>query len=313
MKKMACVFVVVLMAMSGLFAGGQQSGEGKIKIGYLNSNDNDTWLSYLKDEFISYFNDKPQYELLFENGQDDVVRQSDQASAMIVKGAKILVVIPIDSNSVEPITRTAADAKVPMIYLNRNPYLGRTFPPNVYYVGSDSKISGILQMEEMGKALGGKGNICILMGRLDHEAAVNRTAGNEEVIANKYPNIKILAKEVGAWYRDQGLTVTQNLLTAYPDLQGIVSNNDEMALGAIEAARSAGRAGIVVIGIDGTPDAYAAIKDGRMAATVMQDAAGQGRGAAEYVHRIYSGERVALILDVPYVLVNRDNLSQYMK
>jgi inositol transport system substrate-binding protein len=317
MKRVLSACMVVLMAAAGLSLAGCQKKEGaagaRIKIGYLNSNDNDTWLSYLKDEFTAYFNDKPQYQLLFENGTEDVLRQNDQANAMIVQGVKALVVNPINTGAVEPITKAAAEAKIPLIYVNRNPYKDGNFPPNVYYVGSDSVIAGRLQMEEMGKVLGGKGNVVIIMGMLSTEAAIDRTRGVEEIIAEKYPAVKVLAKETGNWARDQGLTVAQNMLTAYPDLQAILSNNDEMALGALEAIRTAGRTGIVVMGTDGTPDAYAAVRDGRMAATVLQDASGQGRGAADYAHRLMSGEKLESINWVPYVLVNKDNLSQYYK
>ncbi|MDR3170163.1 MAG: substrate-binding domain-containing protein [Treponema sp.] len=320
MKKALYVGVAVLLA-TAVFAGctkkeapgGTASAKSvaKIKIGYLNSNDNDTWLSYLKDEFIAYFADKPQYELLFENGQDDVVRQNDQVNSMIVNGVKALVVNPINTTAVGPITKAAADAGIPLVYVNRNPFSDGTLPPNVYYVGSDSIVGGRIQMEEMGKILGGHGEVCILMGRLDNEAAIERTVGNEQIIAEEFPDIKVLAKETGNWARDQGLDVTQKWLTAYPTLTAILSNNDEMALGAIEACRTAGRADVVVMGIDATPDAKAAIKDGRMAATVLQDAAGQGQGAAEYVHKVLNGEKPEPINWVPYVLINLENLSLF--
>jgi inositol transport system substrate-binding protein len=164
----------------------------------------------------------------------------------------------------------------------------------------------------MGKVLGGKGNVCILIGKLDNEGAVKRTEGNEATIAAKFPNIKVLAKETGNWQRDQGMSLTENWLTAYgKNLNGILANNDEMALGAVEALKAAGRTDVFVMGVDAIPDAKVAVGNGSLAATVLQDAVGQGRGAAEVAYAALKGEKKAPITWVPFVLVNKDNLSRY--
>ena len=182
----------------------------------------------------------------------------------------------------------------------------------MYYVGSQEIVAGTLQMEAMGKLLNGQGGVCILIGKLDNEGAILRTQGNEDTIKSKFPGIRVLAKETGNWQRDQGMSLTENWLTTYGrDLNGILGNNDEMALGAVEALKAAGRTDVIVMGVDAIPDARAAVGNGSLAATVLQDAAGQGRGSAEAVFNALSGQSQPSINWVPFVLIDKNNLAQY--
>jgi inositol transport system substrate-binding protein len=200
---------VIIMLVALTLAGCQRKKE-KLGIAFLNSNASDTWLNYLSDAFTGYFRDKPEYALSVFDGRNDVVQQQDLVYTAIADGAGVLVVIPVNTDAVEPITRAAADANIPLVYLNRNPYGNNPFPPNVYCVASDSIVAGRYQAEEMGRLLGGRGNVVIITGDMGHEAAVNRTAGNEEVFKAKFPEIKILATELGSWFRVEGQTAIAN-------------------------------------------------------------------------------------------------------
>jgi inositol transport system substrate-binding protein len=264
------------------------------------------------DAAKKFYVDKSDVELVLQDAQEDVIRQQDLVNTLISQGVKALIVVPVNTSAMEPIIKAAADAKVPLVFVNRNPFGEKTLPANVYYVGSQEIIAGQLQGEAMGKALGGKGAVAILMGKLDNEGAVKRTEGNEKVIAASYPGIKVLAKETGNWQRDQGMSLTENWLTAYgAQLKGILANNDEMALGAVEALKAAGRTDVVVMGVDAIPDAKTAVGNGSLAATVLQDAVGQGKGAAEVAYTVLTGGSKPAVTWVPFVLVNKDNLAQY--
>jgi inositol transport system substrate-binding protein len=312
MRKTMCVIAVLLMTASGLFAAGGKDAGGRTRIGYICNNFNDTFQVYIMDETKAYFADKPEYELILQDAQEDVIRQQDLANTLISQGVKALIVVPVNTSAMAPITSAAKNANIPLVYVNRNPFGEQALPANVYYVGSQEIIAGQLQMEAMGKLLNGSGSVAILMGKLDNEGAILRTQGNEDIIKQKFPNIKVLAKETGNWQRDQGMSLTENWLTAYgKDLKGILGNNDEMALGAIEALRAAGRTDVVVMGVDAIPDAKAAVSSGAMAATVLQDAAGQGRGAAEAAYKALRKESIQPVTWVPFVLITKDNLAQY--
>jgi inositol transport system substrate-binding protein len=118
MKRVLSFLVIALMAVSGLFAaGGQQSGgTGKIRIAFARSESNDTWLSYLHDAFAAEFANKPEYEILWSDGQNDVTRQQDNVNAAISQGVKAIVVVPIDTGAVTPIVRAAQEAKIPLVF-----------------------------------------------------------------------------------------------------------------------------------------------------------------------------------------------------
>jgi inositol transport system substrate-binding protein len=311
MKKAVWVVMMVLLLTAGLFAAGRQQG-GKPLVGYVCTNFNDTFQGYLMDEFRGYFADKPDFTLEFQDSQEDVVKQQDQVNNLISKGAKALVVVPVNTSAMAPITKAAQDAKIPLVYVNRNPFGDSAVPANVFYVGSQEIIAGQIQMEAMGKAINGTGGVCILMGKLDNEGAILRTQGNEDTIRDQFPNIRVLAKETGNWQRDQGMSLTENWITTYgANLKGILGNNDEMALGAVEALRAAGRTDVVVMGVDRIPDAVTAVQSGIMAATVLQDAAGQGRGAGEAVYKALQGQSQPPINWVPFVLIDKNNIAQY--
>jgi inositol transport system substrate-binding protein len=311
MKRMTGVILMVLLIAGGLFAAGGQQG-GKVLVGYVCNNFNDTFQGYVMDGFKAFFTDKPDFTLEFQDAQEDVVKQQDLVNNLIAKGAKALVVVPVNTSAMAPITKAAQDAKIPLVYVNRNPFGEGAAPPNVFYVGSREIIAGQLQMEAMGNLLKGNGGVAILMGKLDNEGTILRTRGNEETITSKFPNIKVLAKETGNWQRDQAMSLTENWITTYGnDLKGILGNNDEMALGALEALRAAGRTDVIVMGVDLIPDAIAAIKGGSLSASVLQDANGQGQGAAEAAYKAVQGQSQSAITWIPFVLVDKNNIAKY--
>jgi inositol transport system substrate-binding protein len=315
MKKGLCLIAVITLIAAGLFAkGSSQSGgtKGKILVGYVITNMNDTFQGYILEEFRKFYADKLDYELMVQDAQEDVVKQQDHVNNMISQGVKALVVVPVNTSAMAPITKAAQDAKIPLVYVNRNPFGEAAPPANIYYVGSQEIIAGRFQGEAMGQLLNGQGGVAILMGKLDNEGAILRTQGNEDVFKEQYPGIQVLAKETGNWQRDQGLSLTENWITTYgSNLKGILGNNDEMALGAVEALRSAGRTDVIVMGVDAIPDARTAVANGTLAATVLQDAVGQGRGAAEVAYKAVRGESQQAVNWVPFVLINKDNIAQY--
>lgn len=317
MKK-RLVSLLLLTVMLAVFIAGcssetPSSGSGDtFKIGYSCNNFNDTFQTYIVDAAKAYVDENADLTIDVQDAQEDVIRQQDQINAFIEQGVDALVVVPVDTSAMEPITQAAKNAGIPLVFVNRNPFGEGEVPENVYYVGSQEIIAGELQMEFVGEELGGEGNIAILMGILSNEGAVKRTEGVEGIISSKYPNMKVLAKETGNWQRDQGLSITENWLTAYGnDLNAIVANNDEMALGALNAARTAGRDDIIVVGVDAIPDALDSIEQDGLAATVLQDAVGQGKGAVQAAHKALKKETQDSITWVPFKLVTKENLSEF--
>ncbi len=321
MKKILALLLVLVLALSAGCSAPQEGGAEKEteaakteakKIGYVINNLNDTFQTFIF-EAAKAKAESLGYEIDIQDSQEDVIRQQDQVKALIEKKVDALVVVPVDTSAMAPITKAANEAGIPLVYVNRNPFGEGELPKNVFYVGSQEIIGGRLQAEELVKVMGEEGKVCILMGILSNEGAVKRTEGNKEVLSN-YAGIEVLAEETGNWQTDQGMSLTENWLTAYgEDLKAILANNDDMALGAIQAAKAAGREDLIIIGLDATPAALEAVEAGTMAATVLQDAKGQGEGAVMAADKAVKGESQDAVTWIDFVLVNKDNVGQYKK
>lgn len=181
-------------------------------------------------------------------------------------GVDAIIVNPVDTNAVKPIMDQATKAGIPLVFVNRRPQAELT--DKMAYVGSDSILAGRLQMEALAKAMNGKGNVAILLGDLANESTRDRTKGVEEVVA-KYPNIKIVQKQTAKFTRNDAVDVVSNWMTSGEDIQAIASNNDEMAIGALQALGKNPNH-ILIAGVDGTPDALQMLKSGKMIATIFQ-------------------------------------------
>lgn len=316
--KKSLVLLIVTTLVLGMLAGcgakdsEQASGDeksDKIKIGVSIANFDDTFLTYMMDGMKAYAEkNKDKIDIEFVDAKEDMAKQMDQVENFIVQQKDAIIVVPVDTSATDPITSSATEAGAKLVYVNRKP---ASLPDGTYYVGSEEIVAGRLQMEFLAEALDGKGKLAILMGKLDNEGALKRTEGNEEVAA-KHPDIEIMDKQTGKWQRNEGMMKTEDWLNRFgDDLKAIASNNDDMALGAIQALKDAGREDILVVGVDATPDGLAALEAGDLAATVFQDANGQGGGAVEVAFKAASGEEVEQETMVPFQLVTPENIADF--
>jgi len=226
-----------------------------------------------------------------------------------------VVVQPVDPAATGPISKGVLKAGKALVYLNRKP---DKLPNGVVFVGSNSIDSGIMNMEELGKCMGGKGNVVILMGELSNEATRARTEGIKKVIKEKFPDIKVTREQTANWKREEGKTVMENWLASGQEIDGVASNNDEMALGALQAIKAAGKLGkICVGGVDATHDALESMDKGELNNTVFQDGFGQGEEAVEAAYLLAKKQPNPKVVDgnimIPYQPVIKENLKSFMK
>ena len=166
-------------------------------------------------------------------------------------------------------------------------------------------------MQCMADELGGKGNIVVILGPTSHSAQLDRSQGIEEVLAN-YPDIKIVAEQTANWDRAEAMTLMENWLQMGDQIDGVVAQNDEMAIGALKAIQAAGMEdSIKVVGIDAIADALALVESEEMIGTVYQDAVGQGAGAVEAAVKAVKGEAVEKETLIPYVLITKENVAEW--
>lgn len=313
-RRMVYVTVVaaLLLGCAKKGAGAPQVSDTKesgFTVGYCINNLNDTFQTYILEAAKGAITEAGG-QIEVNDATEDSIKQQDQVNSFIAKGVKGLIVVPVDTSSMDAITNAARNAGIPICYVNRNPFAGKedSMPEGVYYVGSQEIVAGQLQGERVGELLQGKGGVAILVGILGNEGALKRTEGNKEVLAAKYPGITVLAEQTANWQRDQAVTVTENWITTYGrNLNAILANNDEMALGAIKALEAANRKDVFVLGVDATLDGRNAVREGLMAATVFQDANGQGGGAAKVITAKIKGGNPDKITWVPFQLVDKDS------
>ena len=246
-------------------------------------------------------------EVSTDSAQEKAEVQLSQIENMISSGVDALIVLPQDT-ATAPITQRAKEAGIPLVYVNRRP---QQLPTGVPYVGSDSLIAGRMEMEALAKLTDYKGNVAILQGDATQEAAQLRTQGCKEIVA-EHPEMKVVSEQTGLWMRDKGLAITENWLQSGQQIDIICSNNDEMALGAIQAFTNAGKLDQVHIGgVDATPDALGAMSAGKLDITVFQDAKGQGKAGVDTAIRLVNGEEVPGVINVPYQLVTPENMAEF--
>lgn len=312
MKKVSLIFVVLILS---LVIAPIASAQETFKIGYACNNFNDTFQTVIEGYARDYA-EKEGVEYSYSDGGEDILKQQDQIKTFITDGVDALIVVPIDTSAVEPIIEMAAEANIPLVFVNRNPFADlepEDYPENTYYVGSEEADAGKFQAEYAVELFGEDEPVgyTILVGLLSNQGAVARTQGNKDALEDK-DNFTLLAEQNGDWQRDQGMIITENWMTAYDeDLKLIFANNDEMALGAVEATESQGREDIVIMGVDLIADAKQAIIDGRLDASVLQDGKGQGEGAMEVALAVLRGEEVERYTKVPFVLVTPENVADF--
>lgn len=249
----------------------------------------------------------------FEDAQNDIGKQLSQIQNFIAQKVDAIVVNPVDTDATPRMTHIVTRAGIPLVYVNRMP-ADKKLPPKVAFVGSDERQSGTLEMTEVCRLLQGKGEIVILMGELTNQSARQRTQDIYDVIAKPdCRGIRILDKQAANWKRTQAADLMTNWLSAGLKPQAVVANDDEMAIGAIQSLKQARLLSkTIVAGIDGTPDALAAMKAGELRATVFQNAPAQGRGAVDAALKLVKGENVPNLLWVPFELVTPANLTTHL-
>jgi inositol transport system substrate-binding protein len=301
--------LVVFALIAGCAPQAAAPASGKVRIGVSISNFNDTFLTYMKDGMDEYAKSLgADVEVTYVDAKEDAAAQLAQVENFISQKMNAVVIVPVNTEATAPITEACKKASMPLVYVNRLP---AGLPDDVVFVGSESIDAGIFQMEFIAEKLGGEGNVVIMIGKLDNEAALMRTEGVKQVAA-KYPNIKIIKEQTANWSREEGLTLMENWLASGDKIDAVASNNDDMALGAIQAIEAAGLLGkIIVGGVDATPDALAEMAKGRLDVTVFQDASGQGGGAIKAAVALAKGEKVENRVWIPFVLVTPENIKDF--
>ena len=279
----------------------------------------DNFLTVLRNGIQTYA-DANGVSVQIEDAQNDVAKQLDQINNFIASGVTAIIVNPVDTSATQAMSDAAAAANVPLVYVNRQPINVDTLPDNQAFVASNEVDSGTLETIEVCAQLKAAGkdnaNVYVMMGELSNQAAVQRTADIHDVMAagKCTVTLNIIDEQTANWSRDQAQSLMTNWLSTGAAFDGVIANNDELALGAIQAMKAAGidMASVVVGGVDATQDALAAMQAGDLDVTVFQDAAGQGSGAVDAAVKLSKGEAVDQKVYIAFQLVTSANVADYL-
>ncbi|MEM9581727.1 MAG: sugar ABC transporter substrate-binding protein [Pseudomonadota bacterium] len=279
----------------------------------------DNGLTIMRNGMTAHIETLDGVDLQMEDAQDDVARQLDQINNFIASGVDAIIVNAVDTNATEAMSQAAAAANVPLVYVNRQPINMDTLPEGQAFVASNEIESGTLKAFEICKNLRAEGKsggatAYMLMGQLSNQAAVQRSKDVEDVLGMDMCNfITLIDKQTAEWSRDKAQDLMTNWISSGEPFDAVFANNDEMAIGAIQAMKAAGISmdAVQVGGVDATPDALVAMEAGEMDVTVFQDLAGQGAGSIDTALKLARGEEVDKTVFIPFKLVTPDNVSAF--
>ncbi|WP_377276393.1 sugar ABC transporter substrate-binding protein [Rhizobium sp. R86522] len=300
--------------MAGALMGmlmGSSAMAGNIGVSMANS---DTFLTVLRKGIEKAAGDASQ-PVQIEIADDDVQKQLSQIQNFIASKVDAIIVNAVDTSATAPMTKLANDAGIPIVYVNRQPADVDALGPKGAFVASNEVESGTLQTKEICRILGGKGDILVMVGDLANQAAVQRTKDIHDVIATAdCAGMKILDEQTAVWDPVKAQDLMTNWIAAGHKPAAVIANNDNMAIGAINAMKSAGwdMKDVVVGGIDATQEALAYMKAGDLDVTVFQDAFGQGAGAVDAAVKLAKGEKVDAKVWIPFQLVTPENMDQFV-
>ncbi|HEV2900233.1 MAG TPA: sugar ABC transporter substrate-binding protein [Pseudaminobacter sp.] len=278
----------------------------------------DNFLTVLRNGMIDYAKTLDGVTLQVEDAQNDVAKQQSQIQNFIAAGVDAIIVNPADTDATTAMSKIAAEAGIPLVYVNREPVNVNELPEKQAFVASNEVESGTLETKEICRLLKEAGkteaNIVVMMGELSNRAARQRTQDIHDVIATPECSfMKIVEEQTANWSRTQGADLMTNWLSAGLQFDAVVANNDEMAIGAIQAMKAAGMdmKEVLVGGVDATQDALAAMAAGDLDVTVFQNAAGQGKGSVDAALKLAKGEAVETKVYISFELVTPANLADY--
>ncbi len=266
---LAALAAVPAVTLAGCGAGdpnaGNGDGSGPIRVGVTVYN----MSSFITEgqEGMQRYADENDIELLWNSANMDVGTQAGHVDQFVNAGVDAIIIVPVQAETLQPQVDAAVAAGIPILDVNatlNNPNITASVQP-------DDVAAGAQEAQMMVDELGGVGNVVILQGPLGGSGEINRGKGIDQVLAEN-PDIKVLAKDTANWSREEAVNKMKNWISGFGDqINGVISQNDDMGLGAKQALREAGMDDVPVVGIDGIEDGLNAVKNGDFIGTSLQN------------------------------------------
>ena len=297
-----------VLVLSGC-SGKSDQTEKTLRVGVITYTQDDPFINGLTDELKEQLkameNKERRIIVSTKSGNDDQQEQNEKVEEMIDAGCDVLCINLVDRTAPSRIIRMARNEDIPVIFFNREPVREDLVQwEKLYYVGCDAEQSGIMQGEiaaeyinshsEVDKNKDGKIQYVLLEGEAGHQDAISRTEYSVKTLMKKDVILEKLSYQLADWNRGQAENRMNRLISQYgKEIELVISNNDEMALGAVEAYRTVGYAREdwpVIFGIDGLEEALEAVKAGEMQGSILNDRVDQAKEMAKMAVELFEGE-----------------------
>lgn len=326
-------FTLATLAACMMFGTAAHAADTRIGVTIYKYDDN--FMSGLRKDLEKDAKAAPDVQLLMNDSQNDQSKQNDQVDVLIAKGVKALAINLVDPAAAPVIIEKARGAGIPVVFFNKEPSRKDLDSyDKVYYVGTDSKESGVIQGQLIAKHwkanpawdLNKDGVIqyVLLKGEPGHPDAEARTTYVIKTLNDEGIKTQQLQLDTAMWDTAQAKDKTDAWFSG-PNankIEVVIANNDAMAMGAVEALKAHNKTNIPVFGIDALPEALALVKSGAMAGTVLNDAENQAKATFDLAKNLAEGKPAAdgtqwkvvdKVVRVAYKPVDKDNLSQFVK
>ena len=316
-----------VLVLSGC-SGKSDQTEKTLRVGVITYTQDDPFINGLTDELKAQLkameNKERRIIVSTKSGNDDQQEQNEKVEEMIDAGCDVLCINLVDRTAPSRIIRMARNEDIPVIFFNREPVREDLMQwEKLYYVGCDAEQSGIMQGEiaaeyinshsEVDKNKDGKIQYVLLEGEAGHQDAISRTEYSVKTLMKNDVILEKLSYQLADWNRGQAENRMNRLISQYgKEIELVISNNDEMALGAVEAYRTVGYAREdwpVIFGIDGLEDALKAVKAGEMQGSILNDRVDQAKEMAKMAVKLFDGEA----FDQENLKEGRYYFSEYQK
>ncbi|WAM36167.1 sugar ABC transporter substrate-binding protein [Caldicellulosiruptor acetigenus] len=251
-----------------------------------------------------------KFTVLAPERESDFAGQVKIVEDLVTKKVKGIALCAINADAIAAAVRKANEAKIPVVVFNSLTELPKCKVEA--YVGYNQREGGKKVADYIAKVKKGKAKVAIIEGLPGYHTR-EREGGFMDQIKKKYPGIKVVAVQPGDWEREKSMNAAMNMLQAHPDIEVFYGLSDEMALGAAQACKAAGRKDILTIGIDGNPNALEAITKGELTATLYVYPDVIGAKAIEALDKVIRGQKVNKFIVTPTVIVDKTNVDKFLK
>jgi ABC-type sugar transport system substrate-binding protein len=311
MKKTLTLIFILMMTLTLVSCGASSNTIGVTLYA------RDQFISTLEQAILAASEKQTVYKVDSQEANNDTQKQAEQIRTFETKGYNSMIVNLVDTSTAQTMIAEAKDT--PIIFINRRPSDSLLKEGKYAYVGSQEYDAGRMQAEFLAQFFKDKADktlkVVLFMGQLGLENTNERTRSAKEELQKAGFKLEMVFEDTAEWDRAKAMDKMQTIIGTGAQFDCVIANNDEMALGCVEAMKAANMdlKKIPVVGIDATDMACASVKAGEMAATVFQNAKAQGALAMEYAIKAAKGEKFDKFGWVPFEPVTAENVSAYMK